>query len=215
MDFILQLLVKLFIILAILPLHEFAHAFAAKKMGDKSAEMTGRLTLNPLKHLDIFGALLMLLVGFGWAKPVPVNPDNFKIKNKKLGMAVVAVAGPASNLVAALVGVIVLRALIAFSLPYDILLPISDVLVTFIWINITLAVFNLIPVPPLDGSKVLFAFLPDKWIWKIERFTQYSFILLFILIYFLGSAGFITTISSSIADLMIDIVDKLFVMIGL
>ncbi len=145
-------------ILVILTTHEFSHALAATLLGDSTAKNSGRLTLNPISHIDPLGFLMLLLAGFGWAKPVPVNPYNFK--NQRVDMALVSLAGPGANLLG----------LIVFGLVYRLLSPVlaaGNLLVVFlqmlVLINACLLVFNLIPIPPLDGSKVLFALLPDKY----------------------------------------------------
>ncbi len=172
-----SILASLLVIFLILPLHECAHATVASWYGDKTAKMLGRQTLNPLKHIDYAGALSLLLFGFGWAKPVPVNLDHRK--NPKADMAVVALAGPLSNLIAGIIAGILLNLIVSVDTSSVFVLYGTDpnsfasfmvlFLYYFLTINISLAVFNLIPVPPLDGSKVLMAFLPDKICWKIER----------------------------------------------
>ncbi len=153
------------IILLINPLHECAHAWSAHKLGDDTAKLEGRMTLSPLAHIDPFGGLLLLLFGFGWAKPVPVNPNNFE--NPRKGMMLTAIAGPLSNLIAAFAGMIALR---LYSGNIEAL---SDALFYFVIININLCVFNMIPVPPLDGSRVLTYFLPPNaaiWFMRNQRY---------------------------------------------
>ncbi len=179
-----EILAVLLIIFLILPLHEWAHAFTASLLGDKSVKYRGRLSLNPLSHIEPIGALCMLLFGFGWAKPVPIDPRNFK--NPKIGMAITAVMGPVSNLVAALVGMIVRYILLFFATGF-LLSDIGGYVMIFINFyiscNIGLAVFNLIPFPPLDGSKVLFVFLPDNAVNFFYRYQQIFFIVLFALLW--------------------------------
>lgn len=162
-----QYLVRVMMILLINPLHECAHAWSAYKLGDDTAKKEGRMTLSPLAHVDLFGAILLLFCGFGWAKPVPVNPNNFKEPRK--GMMLTAIAGPLSNLIAAFIG------MIAFQLcyKYGSIETLTDMLYYFVVININLFVFNMIPVPPLDGSRVLTYFLPPKaaiWFMKNQRY---------------------------------------------
>ncbi|MBI4652991.1 site-2 protease family protein [Candidatus Kuenenbacteria bacterium] len=153
-------IVTLLAIIYALTVHEFFHAFAATFLGDNTAKDLGRLSLNPLVHLDVVGFLMLLLVGFGWGKPVPFNPNN--LKNHKWGSAIIAFAGPLSNIVSCFIFLGVLKYLI----PFFNLSP-SDLLIYFlnylIIINIVLAIFNLIPIPPLDGSKILFAVLPNQF----------------------------------------------------
>lgn len=176
MTVIASVLASLLVIFVMLPLHEFAHATVAGWFGDRTAKMLGRQTLNPLKHIDYVGALLLLLVGFGWAKPVPVNLDHRK--NPKGAMAVVALAGPLSNLLAGIVGGLLINLVLVIN-PMAVLIfagqstGIWSYVVLFLYyfmvINISLAVFNLIPIPPLDGSKILMAFLPNRICYQIQR----------------------------------------------
>ena len=177
-----------------LPVHEFSHAFAAFRLGDGTAKLFGRLTLNPIAHFDPLGGTLLALtfigsaaagtpIGFGWAKPTPVNPLN--LEGGRRGEAIVAAAGPISNLVLAAAGAIPLRYLNAN--PQLILdLPIlHSILVLFVQINLLLMIFNLIPVPPLDGSKVLFAFIDRRTEYQIRPvLEQYGFFILLAILIF-------------------------------
>lgn len=164
--------------------HEFSHALSGFLQGDHTAEDAGRLTLNPLAHIDWFGFIAFLLIGFGWAKPTPFNPYN--LKYKRFGPALVALAGPISNLLFAVIIAIALRALNSIA-P---LAPDNLMVVFFFFIievNVILAIFNLLPIPPLDGSRILYTFLIDKRpdiIMTIERYS--IFILIGILIFFSG-----------------------------
>lgn len=185
MSVLMQIFAMLIVIFLILPFHEWAHAFTSSLLGDKGVKYRGRLTLNPLSHIDPMGALCLILFGFGWAKPVPVDPRYYK--NPKVGMAITALAGPLANILAAFGGMLIYISLLGF-VPFEFLF--SDVfgyiaifLSYFVELNIVLAVFNLIPVPPLDGSKILFAFLPDKIIYQINRYQQYYVIAIFALLW--------------------------------
>jgi Zn-dependent protease len=172
------------------PVHEFAHALAAYRLGDSTARFMGRLTLNPIAHFDPLGGILLAITfigspfGFGWAKPTPVNPSN--LEGGRRGEAIVAIAGPISNLVLALAAALPLRYLLANpDLARQLPSVVIQVLILFVFINLVLMVFNLFPIPPLDGSKVLFAFLPPQVAWRYRpMLEQYGFILL-LLVFFL------------------------------
>jgi len=153
-------IVTLLGIIYALTIHEFSHAFSATLLGDDTAKDSGRLSLNPLTHIDFIGFLMLLLIGFGWGKPVSFNPNN--LKNQKWGPAIIGFAGPLSNIISAFIFLGVLKYLIPFLnfSPSDLFIYFLEYLII---INIVLAIFNLIPIPPLDGSKILFAILPDQF----------------------------------------------------
>lgn len=168
-------------------IHEVSHGYAALALGDSTAKYQGRLTLNPLAHLDPVGSFVVPLIGYfaggfivGWAKPVPFNPYN--LKNQKWGEAIVAIAGPLANVALAIIFALLIRIMSAYGLITPAFLSLASFVVI---INITLAVFNLVPIPPLDGSKILFAILPYKWRAIRESFEKYGLILILIFIFFL------------------------------
>lgn len=184
------LLARCIVLVAIIPLHECAHGLVANRLGDPTAKSQGRLTLNPIKHFDPIGSVLMLLTGFGWAKAVPVNPRYFK--NPKTGMAITALAGPLSNLIFGFILLIAYRlvyglfspAAAAASAPVRALfLGVTEILWAMFSINISLAVFNLLPVPPLDGSRIVSIFLPNKAYFSIMRYERYIFLVMAVLLY--------------------------------
>ena len=175
-----QVLSVAFVVLCILPLHEFAHGWVAYKLGDPTAKNAGRLTLNPLVSLDRTGAIALILFGFGWAKPVPVDPRYFK--NPKRGMAATALAGPVSNLLAALIGAFLVMGM-AFVEINGVTAFVFNVLYYYVVVNISLAVFNLVPIPPLDGSRILGMFLSDRALAAFYRNQQaLTFILMILLV---------------------------------
>ena len=193
-ELLLPYLVRLMVIFLVSPLHECAHAFAAHKLGDDTAKNAGRLTIDPLSHIDPFGALFLLIFGYGWAKPVPVNPANFKHKN--LDMLIVAVAGPLTNLLAAFLAMIAFQMCGGFeggfsarSVFYVFPTGTSEsyffyMLYEFININVILFIFNMIPVPPLDGSRVLNYFLPPKAaVWYLKYSRVFYGIMFFLLMF--------------------------------
>ena len=201
-----SLLLQIPIVLLSLSIHEAAHGYIAFKMGDPTARNLGRITLNPAKHLDPIGTICMLLAGYGWAKPVPINTRNFN--NPKKGMALTALAGPMSNLLLALMFNISRALFLIFAL----YLPTGDnttlliqIINTFfywgVYLNISLAVFNLIPIPPFDGSRIFLSFLPPKTYFAIMKYERYILIGTLILLYFGVMSGPISFITRSILSL--------------
>jgi len=173
-------------------LHELAHGYTAYKLGDNTAKDMGRLTLNPIKHIDIFGLLMMVVAGFGWAKPVPVNMSRFK--NPKMHMAITALAGPVSN---------ILLAVIVFFLYGLLFTPLGgatgsgaggvalNMILRAATLSVALAIFNILPIPPLDGSKIVFSLLPEEAYYKLMRYERFGMI---ILILFVWSSLFDSTV---------------------
>lgn len=181
MDRIAELLVWLPAVLVGLTFHEYAHARVADALGDGTPYYQGRLTLNPLPHIDWLGFLLLVLVHFGWAKPVQVNPLNFKRVNARTGMMLVSLAGPAMNILLALAGLVMLKYLPSLSQGGNLYI-VSRLLEPLVWINVILASFNLIPIPPLDGSKILAGILPGRQADFIYSLEPYGTLILMLLI---------------------------------
>lgn len=193
-DALISVLLSLPVIVLALCMHETAHGWVAYKLGDPTARNLGRLTLNPLKHLDPMGFLSMLLFGIGWAKPVPINTRNFK--NPRWGMALSGIAGPLSNLLLGFAGIVLYVAVFMICLVAGVD-PLTNVwikvLLSFLnvlaFLNIALAVFNLIPVPPFDGSRFAYVLLPSKWYFKVMQYERYTGIVIMVIIFVLSRLG--------------------------
>ena len=180
-------LTRIFVILVCFPVHECAHAWVAERLGDNTGRLKGRVTLNPFKHLDVIGTIMILLLGVGYAKPVPVNINNFK--HRKRDFALTALAGPASNMIMALIFLLILKFVRGADLPAGPASYLVQLLFYAAYINISLAVFNLIPVPPLDGFRVVSAFLPDDMYDRVLKSGQAAVVVLFIAIMLLSRMG--------------------------
>ena len=179
-----EILLRLPIIFIAITVHEYAHGYAALKMGDPTAKLSGRLSMNPLAHMDIVGALSMLIFGFGWAKPVPINPNNFK--NHKKGTVIVSLAGPISNLFLAFLGSVlygIFRRIGFGKFSSQFSEIFYGLLAQLILLNVCFGIFNLVPFPPLDGAKIVGAFLPYKTYFKIMQYERYAFPILIVLMY--------------------------------
>lgn len=188
----------LFVVFCTLPVHEFAHAWMAVRLGDDTPRLSGRLTLRPMAHIDPFGALMIFLVGFGYAKPVPVNLHN--LKNGRKSFALVAFAGPASNLIMALIFLfcksIVDVLLVNMGIPESVYTVLAYFFIYAASINISLAVFNLIPIPPLDGSRIFNLILPEKYYYLVMQYERYIRLALFVLLW----TGILSTPLSWLSD---------------
>lgn len=215
MSDIIEYILILPVILLALSVHETAHGYVASKLGDPTARSLGRLTLNPLKHLDIFGFLCMMFFHFGWAKPVPVNARYFK--KPRRDMALTSAAGPASNILLALVFAALLRIEMLFvdlffadgitaSTGFHMLCVLNYILYMGVLLNISLAIFNLIPIPPFDGSRIAYVFLPQKLYFYVMRYEQYIMIVILLLLWFVPFfSSLISSATSGLANLVLSI----------
>ena len=206
---ILQIIFCVLAVVLALSIHESSHGLAALAMGDDTAKNQGRITLNPFKHMDLTGAIMLFVIGFGWASPVQINPNNFK--HRKAGTIVTSLAGPVSNLLFALIGTFLYLLTFGFYIQGQsgVVLNIMYFFSIFTSINIGLAVFNLIPSPPLDGSKVVAECLPFNAKYKYLSLERYSFIFFIVLILLLRYFNFISAISGWIFNLFFSITEPL------
>lgn len=189
---------RLFVIFCTMPIHEYAHALIATKLGDQTPRLSGRLTLNPMAHISPIGAVMMLLCGFGYAKPVSVNPRNFK--DSKKGMALTALAGPAANLLMGFVFITIAVFCMNLVKETTILYYAIFNFLTFAGVlNVNLAVFNLLPIPPLDGSRILQLLIPAKYYYKFLEYERYITIVVFVLIV----SGVLSEPLSAISDYVV------------
>lgn len=207
-----QVLSIVFVIICILPLHEFAHGWVANKLGDPTAKLEGRLTFNTLASVDPLGALALILFGFGWAKPVPVDSRYFK--KPRRDMAITALAGPVANLLAALVGAFLVALMEAFA-PYN---GFTQFVVTalyyYVVVNISLAVFNLLPVPPLDGSRIVGAFLSSRALYTYYRYQNIFSMIMFFLLLSGALSGPLVTAQSFFAKIIFSLAEAPFRLFG-
>lgn len=180
---IIIVLSRMFVVLCCMPVHEMAHAYAAYKCGDDTAKLKGRLTINPFAHLDLIGTLMILFFGIGYANPVPVNPA--RLKHPRKNMALISFAGPLANIIMSFIFIFLTYFLMFIAPTNNVIYMVASFFSYAAQVNVTLAVFNLIPIPPLDGSKILTAVLPDKLYFSLMRYERYIMIGLFVLL-FLG-----------------------------
>lgn len=178
--YIISILMGLLPALICITLHELSHGYVAWRLGDDTAKNMGRLTLNPLKHLDVMGVLMMMVFHVGWAKPVPINM--YKFKNPKRGMAISSLAGPACNLLISIVFLFLYGVAFATIGPVGIGSYLLQMLELTAYMSLSLCIFNLIPIPPLDGSKILFSLMSDEKYYKLMRYERYGMIIMLLLV---------------------------------
>lgn len=201
-----NIVVRAIVLLTAIPIHEAAHAYVADKMGDPTGRYMGRLTLNPMAHFDLYGSIAMLVFGIGWARPVPINPNNFR--DSKKGMAISAAAGPISNLLVATASLAVAKIIMYVSYTTGVNTVLSTLFTIFnvmCSINISLAIFNLIPIPPFDGSRIFNYFLPDKFYFKVMEYEQYIVIGLLVVLF----TGILDVPLALLSNLIFGILDKI------
>ena len=201
-----SLVVIALLLLVCFPVHEFAHAYTASMLGDNTAQLLGRITLNPLAHLDPVGSILFLVAGFGWAKPVPVTPRRLN-GNPQTSMAIIAAAGPISNALLAIAFAILYRAMHPFlgSPGNFVAHTVEQALITAVSLNLLLALFNLIPIPPLDGSRILAALLPEEGARFMSMIERYGFMVLILVTYMIPGLmnSLVMSPASSLARLLL------------
>ena len=202
-DYIYVVVAALFAII----LHEIAHGLVSTWLGDPTPKRQGRLSLNPLKHLDPIGTLCLIFFHVGWAKPVVVNPDYYK--NKKRGMALVALAGPLMNFLLAIFSIIIMAIFVKVNAYSNVLIIIYNFLLYFSVINLGLGLFNLIPIPPLDGSRILGAFLKDDTYEQYMKYERYGFIIIAILLALSSLRGNGTSFISELVDIIFNFIFRL------
>lgn len=202
---------RLFVIFCTMPIHEYAHALIATKLGDSTPKYNGRLTLNPMAHISPMGAIMIFLCGFGYAKPVNVNPRNFK--DPKKGMAFTAIAGPISNLIMGFIAIFIstIFARFYYNNSSTLFLAIYYFLYFAGVVNVNLAVFNLLPIPPLDGSRILQLLIPAKYYFKFMQYERYVVLIVFVLILSGVLSGPLSYISGLIIGLFTNIAKLPFI----
>ncbi len=211
------ILARIIVLMTAIPVHEYAHAWAAERMGDPTARYRKRLSLNPLDHIDPIGALMILFIGVGFAKPVPINAFNFR--NQRKGIIVTSLAGPLSNIMMALIALILFKLLrmAIYLFGWNILLGFLQVLGFMVGINLTLAVFNLLPIPPLDGWHALSQVLPRSVYWKIAPYEHQILWIVLILVFmgaFTAPIAMLTGLLYSLLNVLTFFLDVLFSMVA-
>ena len=199
-----SILLRVAAVFLCLTIHETCHGLAAYALGDPTAKRAHRLSLNPLRHIDWLGLIMMVAAGFGWAKPVPVNPNYFK--KPKQGMALTALAGPMSNFLLALIMLLAARIFCDVAAYSEANQRILDFILMVAILSIGLGLFNLVPIPPLDGSKVLFAVLPDRAYDQLMRYERYGMLVLFALVFFNVGSNALSRAISWVFDLFCRVV---------
>lgn len=178
-----QLIYRALVMLVAIPVHEAAHAYVSWKLGDDTAKNMGRMSLNPMAHFDLLGAVCMVVAGVGWAKPVPTAA--YRFRDPKKGMALTALAGPVANLLVAFASAVLYKVVLYADIGMG-LGMVANILVNLLYymivMNVSLAVFNMLPIPPFDGSRIMLTFLPPKWYFKIMQYEQYIFMGMFLLL---------------------------------
>lgn len=197
---IIIVLSRMFVVLCCMPVHETAHAYAAYKCGDDTAKLKGRLTINPFAHLDLIGTLMILFFGIGYANPVPVNPA--RLKHPRKNMALISFAGPLANIIMSFIFIFLTYFLMFIAPTNNVIYMVASFFSYAAQVNVTLAVFNLIPIPPLDGSKILTAVLPDKIYFSLMRYERYIMIGLFVLLFL----GVLNGPISWLSDILLNII---------
>lgn len=176
-------LARAIVLIIAIPVHESAHALVSYWLGDPTAKQAGRITMNPFKHFDLMGSLCLLFAGIGWAKPVPIDPRYYR--NPKRDMALSALAGPVSNILMASVAIIILKLFVfVFQVEGAVWIFVAEVLYYMVIVNITLGIFNLLPVPPFDGSRIFLTFLPAKAYFGVMKYERYIMIAVFAAVFF-------------------------------
>ena len=196
-----QLLAHLIVLITSIPVHESAHGLMAYWLGDPTAKRAGRITLNPIKHFDLIGSIAMLVVGIGWAKPVPVDARYFR--KPKRDMAITALAGPVSNMLMATISIVILKTILLFFYSGGAVMGfIVELFIFMVLTNIALGIFNMLPAPPFDGSRIFLTFLPTKWYFTIMKYEKYIYVVIFLLLFLGVLSGPLNFLNRSILVLL-------------